>query len=159
MTDKGVKVHHSAICTSDLATSLRFWKDGIGLEEQMDETFAGDWPTLFGAPEPSLRSIFLGDPADEMSGLVELVEFRGGSAVGPAAPPAPTVGFFLLSVYTSVDETLGRLAALGLGGTPRRISLPVGVEMAVVRDPNGVLVELIDTSKVAGSPSEEGEAP
>ncbi len=152
MSAPGNKVHHSAICTMDLATSLAFWRDGIGLREQMDETFKGDWPTLFGSRQPTLRSIFLGDPADTMSGLVELVEFEGGVDEGAAPPPSPTVGFFLLSVYTSVEETLGRLAELGLGGPPRRIALPVGVEMAVVRDPNGVLVELIDTSKATSVP-------
>jgi catechol 2,3-dioxygenase-like lactoylglutathione lyase family enzyme len=152
MSDAGNKVHHSAICTLDMASSLRFWRDGIGLREQMDETFKGDWPTLFGSREPTLRSIFLGDPDDTMSGLVELVEFEGGVAEGSAPPSVPTVGFFLLSVYTSVEETLARLTALGLGGPPRRITLSVGVEMAVVRDPNGVLVELIDTSQATSVP-------
>ena len=45
------------------------------------------------------------------------------------------------------DAVLDRLAALGVGGTPRRITVrgPGGaaVSMATVRDPDGVLVELI----------------
>ena len=53
---------------------------------------------------------------------------------------------FLLSLYTEVDAALDRLAALDLGGPPRRISVYGGVQMAVVRDPNGVLVELIERS-------------
>ena len=64
----------------------------------------------------------------------------------PAAEP--TEGFFLLSFYVGdVDEVLERLATLGLGGDVRRIELPAtdgaGVGMATVRDPDGVLVELI----------------
>ena len=54
---------------------------------------------------------------------------------------------FLLSFYVDVDETLARLAGLGLGGEPRRIEVPgmggAMVPMAVVRDPDGVIVELI----------------
>jgi catechol 2,3-dioxygenase-like lactoylglutathione lyase family enzyme len=61
------------------------------------------------------------------------------------AGPAP--GFFLLSLYLDVEAALERLAALGLGGPPRRITVagPGGavVPMATVRDPDGVLVELI----------------
>jgi hypothetical protein len=60
---------------------------------------------------------------------------------GPEAGPA--VGFFLASVYTSVEAALARLADLSLGGEPRRITVH-GVAMAVVTDPNGVRVELID---------------
>jgi glyoxylase I family protein len=110
----------------------------------MDESFDGDWPTLFAAREPRLHSIFLGDPSTEDAGTVELVDFSGGIADAPAPPPEPAVGFFLVSVYTRVEPTLSRLASLGLGGTPTRITLSVGTQMAVVHDPNGVAVELID---------------
>ncbi len=143
-------VHHTAVCTDDIEGSLRFWRDGLGFVEQMDQRFEGDWPTLFHAPGRILRSVFLGDPADTFSGLLELVEFAGGA--GPAAPlaPAPSVGFFLVSVYLPVDATLDHLGRLGLGGTARRIELPGPVHMAVVHDPNGVAVELIDVSPAPG---------
>jgi catechol 2,3-dioxygenase-like lactoylglutathione lyase family enzyme len=54
----------------------------------------------------------------------------------------------LLSFFVGdTDATLARLADLGLGGEPRRIELPGPddsvVVMATVRDPDGVLVELI----------------
>jgi hypothetical protein len=110
----------------------------------MDESFDGDWPTLFAAREPRLRSIFLGDPSTEDSGIIELVDFSGGIADAPTQPPEPAVGFLLVSVYTRIEPTLSRLASLGLGGTPSRITLSVGTQMAVVHDPNGVAVELID---------------
>ncbi len=58
----------------------------------------------------------------------------------PAAPPAP--GVLLVSVLTDIEVALARLAALGLGGTPRRIEVH-GIAMATVRDPDGVLVELV----------------
>jgi catechol 2,3-dioxygenase-like lactoylglutathione lyase family enzyme len=46
---------------------------------------------------------------------------------------------------TDLSAALERLGALGLGGDPRRIEVS-GVAMAVVRDPDGVLVELVDSS-------------
>ena len=134
------KVHHTAICTNDVDGSIRFWRDGLGFELSMDAEFDGDWPALFAAPSRRLRSIFLGDPHDGSAGILELVD------LGPLPPsPAevePATGFFLVSVYADVDATLARLASLGLGGDPARITVH-GVEMAVVRDPNGVRVELI----------------
>jgi glyoxylase I family protein len=139
-----MKIHHTAICTRDIEASVRFWQDGLGFVQQMDESFDGDWPTLFGARQPRLRSIFLGDPGTEDAGVIELVDFSGGIADPQTQSPEPAVGFFLVSVYTQIEPTLSRLASLGLGGTPSRITLSVGTQMAVVHDPNGVSVELID---------------
>jgi catechol 2,3-dioxygenase-like lactoylglutathione lyase family enzyme len=135
------RVHHSAVCTTDVDASLRFWRDGLGFAVLMDHRFEGDWRHLFGASTNTLRSIFLGDPEDADAGIVELVEF---DASGPAAPDrdGPRVGFFLLSVFTPLDRTLDRLHAQGFA-VDREICVS-DVRMAVARDPNGVLVELID---------------
>lgn len=136
------KVHHTALCVRDIDASLRFWKDGLGFEEIMDQSFEGDWPTLFGAPTTGLRSVFLGDPADQTGGILELVDF--GPSVGDLpAVDEPAVGFFLVSVNTDVEAALARLAALGLGGEPKRIAA-YGVTMVVVTEPSGMRVELID---------------
>ena len=136
-----MKAHHTAICTVDVDESLRFWRDGLGFEVLMDMVFEGGWRELFDAPTDSLRSIFLGDPADQTAGVVELVDFGPVPDAAPAVGPA--TGFFLVSVYTGVDAALARLAELDLGGEARRIEVH-GVAMAVVTDPNGLRVELID---------------
>jgi catechol 2,3-dioxygenase-like lactoylglutathione lyase family enzyme len=138
-------IHHSAVCVRDVEESLRFWRDGLGFDVLMDERFEGDWPTLLRAPSHSLRSVFLGDPAAPASGIVELVDL--GPVPGRDEPEASTAspGFLLLSVMTGVEAALTRLHGLGLGGTPRRVEVS-GVSMAVVTDPDGVLVELIDTA-------------
>jgi glyoxylase I family protein len=142
-------VHHSAVYARDVDASLRFYRDGLGLQVLMDHEFDGDWPTLFDAPGDRLRSVFLGDPNSPDAGIVELVAFAedvtrdGGDAPRPA-PPRP--GFFLLSFFVDVDATLSRLASVGLDGPARRIRVPApggDVEMATVRDPDGVLVELV----------------
>ena len=140
-------LHHAALCVRDVDASLRFYRDGLGLAVLMDEHFDGDWPTLFDAPSRRLRSVFLGEPAAPDAGFVELVAFDGG--VGPGAgAPGPETGFFLLSFFVDLDATLVRLDELGLGGTPRRIEQPgpggSRVAMATVRDPDDVVVELIE---------------
>jgi catechol 2,3-dioxygenase-like lactoylglutathione lyase family enzyme len=138
------KVHHSAIGTRDVAASLRFWRDGLGFAVQMDQSFDGDWPTLFGGGSTTLRSIFLGDPATPDAGVVELVDLEDMDE-GSEPPTRPTVGFFLLSLFADLNDVLPRLAALGVGGRPRIVAVS-GVRLAVVHDPNGVRVELMDTA-------------
>ena len=156
------RVHHSAIHVRDMDASLRFYRDGIGLEVLMDHVFEGDWPTLFDAPASTLRSIFLGDPAHPDAGVVELVTFAGAAPAAPVtAAPAATgfsetdspetgsspagTGFFLLSFYVDVDEVLTRLTGLGFG-PGRRIEQPAptgSVSMACVYDPDGIRIELV----------------
>jgi catechol 2,3-dioxygenase-like lactoylglutathione lyase family enzyme len=142
-------VHHSAVYVRDVEASLRFYCDGLGLQVLMDHEFDGDWRTLFDAPGDRLRSVFLGDPDAPDAGNVELVAFAVDGAGADAAAPTPgppRPGFFLLSFFVDVDATLNRLAAAGLDGRTRRIQVPGpggDVEMATVRDPDGVLVELV----------------
>jgi glyoxylase I family protein len=137
------KVHHSAIVTRDVDTSLVFWRDGLGLDVLVDETFEGPWPELFGAASAKLRSVFLGEGDEPDSGIVELVDVEG-TAPAVAAPPGPAVGFFLVSLYADLDEVLPRLAGLGVGGEPT-VQAVGPVRLAVVQDPNGVRVELMDS--------------
>jgi catechol 2,3-dioxygenase-like lactoylglutathione lyase family enzyme len=140
-------VHHSAIVTSDVELSLRFWRDGLGLVEMMDHMFTGDWPTLFNAATDVLRSVYLGDPDHPGSGIVELVHFDGADGVAVDSGARPMPGFFLLSLERDVEATLGTLAELGFTQGVRRISMPgpggKTVAMAVITAPDGVRVELI----------------
>jgi len=141
-------VHHSAICVRDVDASLRFWRDGLGFEVVMDERFEGDWPTLLRAPSTSLRAVFLGDPSSTASGIVELVDLGQVPDSDGSPDASPAGGFLLLSVMADVEAVLSRLAALGLGGSPRCTEVS-GIAMAVVRDPDGVLVELVDSPAAA----------
>jgi len=136
------KLHHSAIATRDPETSLVFWRDGLGLDVIMDHTFEGPWPTLFGGESTTLRSVFLGEASSPESGIVELVA-RDDTALPSAEVSGPVEGFMLLSLPADLATVLPRLAALGVGGEPI-VAAVGGVRLAVVRDPNGVPVELMD---------------
>ena len=147
----GTRVDHSAIRVHDVDASLRFYRDGIGLEVLMDHEFSGDWLTLFDVPATTLRSVFLGDRSHPHAGVVELVVFGEGDA-GHATSPPPGPGFFLLSFDVDVEEVLARLAGLGFGPA-RRIAQPSPsgpVAMATLPDPDGVCIELIGVVPAEG---------
>ncbi|MBX3313744.1 MAG: VOC family protein [Actinobacteria bacterium] len=141
-------IHHSAICVRDIDASLRFWRDGLGFEVLMDGSFEGDWPTLLRAPSTELRSVFLGDPAHPDAGVVELVDLGPVEAAAPDDAAPAREGFLLLSVMTDVAAARSRLAALGLEVDARQVEVH-GVALAVVRAPDGTLVELVDTPAAA----------
>jgi catechol 2,3-dioxygenase-like lactoylglutathione lyase family enzyme len=139
-------IHHSVVVVHDLEASLRFYRDGLGLELLADRQVDGDWPHLLDAPSRSVRAVFLGDSRvpDDHSGVLELNVFDGNVPDGPPASPLRS-GFLLLSFFVDVEVTLGRLASLGLGGSPRRVTQPTpngSITIATVRDPDGVLVLL-----------------
>lgn len=140
-------IHHSVIAVGDLEASLRFYRDGLGLDVLADRDVEGDWPELLGAPGRSLRAVFLGDARipDVSAGVLELNEFRGDQAQQPASLAGQPAGLYMISFFVDVETTLGRLADLGLGGSPRRVTqaTPNGpVTIATIRDPDGVLVLL-----------------
>jgi catechol 2,3-dioxygenase-like lactoylglutathione lyase family enzyme len=141
-----VAIHHTVLIVRDLDASLRFYRDGLGLDLLQDRQVEGDWPALLGAPSRSLRAVFLGDPQvpDDHAGVLELNTFDGDIPEGP--PPSPSrTGFFLMSFFVDVEATLSRLAALGLGGPPRRVDQPGPnglITLATVRDPDGLSILL-----------------
>ena len=139
-----MKIHHTAVCTRDMDTSLRFWQDGLGFVQKMDASFDGDWPTLFGRASKDCGPSFWAIRTSRGRGSSSWWSFPAGWPTPPAPPSEPAIGFFLVSVYLQIEPALARLASLSLGGTPARISLEGGVQMAVVHDPNGLTVELID---------------
>ena len=144
----GQRVHHTGIIASDIERSLRFYRDGIGLQILSDiPVLESDWPAVFGVRSTRARSINLGDPADPSAGVLELLEFEGGA--DPAPPVGPSTNGFLLVSFLNidVDAVLQRLGDLGFAPVGRiEGRSPVATfDMATVRDPDGVLVELVGT--------------
>jgi catechol 2,3-dioxygenase-like lactoylglutathione lyase family enzyme len=140
-------IHHAVVVVRDLDASLRFYRDGLGLDVLLDREVEGDWPGLFDGPSRILRAVFLGDAnvPDVTAGVLELNSFVGGAVPTSSSPSRPTTGFFMLSYFVDVEATLQRLAELGVAGPPRRVTqaTPNGdVAIAIVRDPDGLRILL-----------------
>jgi catechol 2,3-dioxygenase-like lactoylglutathione lyase family enzyme len=139
-----VQIHHAGICPADLEASLRFYVEGVGLEVILDITMPVDLEPLLGVTTSSARTVFLGSAEDTEAGMLELLDL-GTDRVAEQAPAVglPSRGLCLVSFQTPVEPALARLAALGLGGPPRRLQTRGNLAATVV-DPDGVVVELMD---------------
>ncbi len=135
-------LHHVVVFVGDADRSLAFYREGLGLETLVDKEFDGDWPVIFGTGTERLRAMILGDPSHPERGQVELLTFSDPVANGPGAAP-PATGFVMLSFMVDLATVLPRLEAAG-GTDVRRMSLRNGTTVVTLRDPDGVLVELLD---------------
>jgi glyoxylase I family protein len=139
-------VDHIGLYPGDFDESLRFYVDGIGLEVIFDVTLDMDMKDFLGVSTERVRTLFLGDPSKPGVTRLELLDlYDGRAAQEPVGDGLPRRGLTLISFQVPVEETLERLASLGLGGTPRKIPARNGFA-ATVTDPDGVMVELVDAA-------------
>jgi glyoxylase I family protein len=138
-----VQLHHATLFVRDAERSTRFYRDGLGLDVLVDRDFDGDWAALLGVDSKRLRAIILGDPTAPHVGQVELVTFAEPLASGPA-PGVPATATVMLSFQVDLRTVLPTLERLG-AAEHGRTTLSNGNAVATVRDPDGIMVELIDT--------------
>jgi catechol 2,3-dioxygenase-like lactoylglutathione lyase family enzyme len=96
------------VVVRDLEASLRFYRDGLGLDLLQDRQIEGNWPDLFDAPSRRVRAVFLGDAGvpDDHAGVLELNVFDGDVPMGPPPSP-PRTGLRLL--HGALTPTPGRV--------------------------------------------------
>jgi glyoxylase I family protein len=149
------QVHHLALWVHEheVEDSLRFYRDGIGLDMIMDIHAHGDFAELFDVPYRRLRSIMLGDRGDILAGVFELVVFDHRSdALAPVddsqlPEPSRPSRYLLHSFFVEFDEVLPRLKELGFLDSykEQQVQTPVGLSRVItLRDPHGFMVELAD---------------
>jgi glyoxylase I family protein len=144
-----VQLHHVTLFVRDAERSIRFYRDGLGFAILLDREFDGDWPTLFGVASKRLRAVILGDP--DRPHQVELVTFAEPVPEGPPLGE-PTTRTAILTFQVDLDAILPAVLAAGATAL-RRTMLSNGNAAATVRDPDGVLVQLLDMGRRAGARS------
>jgi lactoylglutathione lyase len=139
---------HAGITVSDMARSIAFYRDGIGLELDWEKTGGADYVrTLIGLDFDSIHNVFLKIPG---GGVVELLEYHGIERMSAAARPCdPGSGHLCLYVH-GIEDVVER--ARKHGGTTRSASVVVspagatkGCKVIYVTDPDGFIIELFET--------------
>jgi catechol 2,3-dioxygenase-like lactoylglutathione lyase family enzyme len=136
-----VELYLVSLFVRDAERSLRFYRDGLGFEVLSDGEFVGQWPAMFGVESTRLRAIFLGDPAEPNRACVELVTFADPLPSGPPPSP-PATGTLMVAFRVDLERVLPALVELGATDV-RQGAMSTGVVAATVRDPDGILVELL----------------
>lgn len=143
-----MQLHHVTLFVRDADRSIRFYRDGLGLAIRVDREFDGDWPGLFGVASKRLRAVILGDA--ERPHQVELCTFAEPIPDGPQ-PRQPATGAVVLTFIVDLEAVLPILLEAGATHV-RRTTLGNGHAAATVRDPDGIMIQLLDSARRPSSP-------
>lgn len=138
---------HAGITVREMDASLRFYRDGLGLEVHLDRVLDADYlREVLALDFSAIRAVYLTIPG---GGFVELLEYRGTERLSAAARPSDVGGGHLCLYVTGIDALTTRLVEHG--GAPRS-EAPVditsgpnaGARSIYMRDPDGYAVELFE---------------
>jgi len=133
------KMDHAAVCVSDMARSIAFYRDALGFGQVFDRVFDEGMARILGVPEAEVRIVHLqlGD------GVVELFDYR--TPPGQPREAAPQWAFGVTHIGLRVEgfwPAYEALRARGVSflGEPTEIRPQVWV--AYFRGPDGEVLEM-----------------
>lgn len=138
---------HAGITVRDMESSLRFYRDGLGLAMQFDRLIDADYlREVLALDFTAIRAVYLDIPG---GGIVELLEYQGIERL-PARSRPSDYGAGHLCLY--VDDVEGMTERLRAAGGEPRSSAPVaitsgpnaGARSIYLLDPDGYAVELFE---------------
>jgi catechol 2,3-dioxygenase-like lactoylglutathione lyase family enzyme len=140
---------HVSVTTSDIARSLAFYRDLLGLPvRSVDELSGDEVDRITGTPGARLLSADLDLGRGQVLELLEYVGAPDGVALGSEHPGSGHIGLMV----DDVDQVHGSLVAAGVTvrSVPVELTEPGdwhGVRCMTVLDPDGVAVELVERPK------------
>lgn len=148
-----LRPHHMGLQVADLERSLAFYRDILGFEVVFAWNPRAPYiAELVGYPGVDLHAAILRLP--DSSVFLELLEYRNVDRhpvdTGTANPGTAHIAFFV----GDLDGLYGRLTERGVGSVSRPVTPTIGPNRGgravYMLDPDGVRVELIETSRTFG---------
>ncbi len=136
---------HGGITVADMDRSLRFYREGLGLEIEFDRLLDAPYlKEVLSLPFDEIRAVYLRIPG---GGFVELLEYRGIERMPAAARPCDPGGGHLCLYVDDVAAVHARLVALGFRARSAEVvditaGPNRGARSCYVPDPDGYAVEL-----------------
>ena len=136
---------HGGITVSDMDASLRFYRDGLGLEQEFDRILDAPYlNTVLGLDQDSIRAVYLRIPG---GGFVELLEYRGIERLSAASRPCDFGAGHLCLYVDDVEQMHARLVSLGFHARSEQVvditaGPNAGARSCYMADPDGYAVEL-----------------
>ena len=150
-TSNVVGVHHGGITVREMDASLRFYRDGLGLEVTLDAV--RDAPYLhetLAVPFHALRYVILRVPGSDGGAVVELLEYQGIERFPASSRPCDYGGGHLCLYVDDVEGMHDRLASMGYRSRSGRVvditeGPNAGARSCYMADPDGYWIELFQT--------------
>jgi catechol 2,3-dioxygenase-like lactoylglutathione lyase family enzyme len=140
--------HHLSFTVADMESSVRFWTENLGFEAASVSPRSGQWQEqVTGVRGASLLVAHLYGHGQH----IEFVQYlKGGANAEAASPAAPTAAHVCLEV-ADIESAWKQLMARGAtpqGGVTYVEGASVGpCKAGYLRDPNGILIELLEAGK------------
>ena len=136
---------HAGVTVRDMDTSLRFYRDGLGLEIEFDRILDADYlKTVLWLEFDHIRAVYLRIPG---GGFVELLEYVGIERLSAASRPSDYGAGHLCLYVDDVAATFGQRRGLGFQARSEDVvditaGPNAGARSVYMADPDGYAVEL-----------------
>lgn len=143
--------NHTSFTVADMDESVRFWTSALGFEARSVSPRDGAWQSkVTGVEGAELLVAHLYGHGTH----IEFIQYLSGASHGDVIPPnAPCAAHVCFDV-TDIEATWSQLIAAG--AVPQgKVTLvdngPVrGLKAGYLRDPNGIIIELVETPQGPG---------
>jgi lactoylglutathione lyase len=137
--------HHTSFTVADALRGIAFWRDVMGFELIEQGPREGAWlGAVVGVPGARCRIAHLRGHGLHLE-LIQYLEPAGADVTGPPNRPGSA---HIAFVVEDIEQQAARMLAAGAawqGAITRCTSGPAaGCRAAYLRDPNGILVELVE---------------
>jgi len=139
-------IYHGGITVSDMEQSLRFYRDGLGLEIEFDKIVDGPYlPVVLDLDFDHIRAVYLRVPGGQ---FVELLEYHGIERLPAASRPCDYGAGHLCFYVDEIDGLYGRMRGLGFRARSDGVVAITegpnqGARSIYMLDPDGYRVELL----------------
>jgi lactoylglutathione lyase len=138
---------HVGITVSDMAESVRFYRDGLGLDYDWEKTGDADYiRALIGLDFESIHNVFMKIPG---GGTIELLDYHGIERHSAAARPCdPGSGHMCLfvqnieAVVAQAERSGGKMRSREIVTSPTGPA--AGCKFVYMTDPDGFVIELLE---------------
>ena len=137
---------HGGVTVSDMERSLRFYRDGLGLEVEFDKIVDGPYlPVVLDLDFSHIRAVYLRIPG---GGFVELLEYHGIETLPATSRPCDHGAGHICFYVEGIDDVFGRLIELGYRARSEHVvditeGPNKGARSVYMLDPDGYRVELL----------------
>jgi catechol 2,3-dioxygenase-like lactoylglutathione lyase family enzyme len=137
--------NHTSFTVADMDKSVRFWTEALGFKAASVSMRQGSWQEdVTGIPGASLMVAHLYGHGHH----IEFIQYVNGAVEGAAPEPALAGAAHVCLEVDDIEETWRQLLAVGATAQGKISEIktgPVGGCLAgYIRDPNGIIIELLE---------------